>query len=177
MKLSEGIGQRRPLAALLAALFAAGALLTGCRHVDNRRTPPADVWIPFATADMWNTYGVPGAMDSRRFILNISPVEPKGFPYTAVMRTGYGGVLLAADIHGNPVAYDLSCPVENKPNIRVEIDRETQNAVCPVCHSRYDIFTNYGNAISGPAREYAYGLTLYYAGPGRGGEYRVISNR
>lgn len=162
-------------AAALAATVAAGAALTGCRHVDNKRTPPADVWIAFVTPDMWNTYGVPGAMDTRRFVLNANPVEPKGFPYTALMRTGYGGVLLVADIHGNPVAYDLSCPVENKPDIRVNVDPDTRTAVCSRCHSSYEIFTSYGNAVSGPALEYAYGLTLYYCGPGRNGEYRVIS--
>lgn len=91
------------------------------------------------------------------------------------MKTGYGGVLLVADINGMPRAYDLSCPVENNPEIRVKVDMETTDAVCPKCGSHYDVFVNYGSPTSGPAAKNGYGLTRYMVGSGPNGEYRVIS--
>ncbi|MDE6529108.1 MAG: hypothetical protein K2L78_08690, partial [Muribaculaceae bacterium] len=76
------------------ALVAVAALVAGvgCKHVDDDRTPPAGVWIVFATEPDWIKYGVPGALDHKAFIL--SEGLPQNFPYTAMMQTGYGGVLL-----------------------------------------------------------------------------------
>lgn len=158
---------------LLSAIVAGTVMPTGCHHVDNKRTPPAAVWISFANQAVWDTYGVPGALSYRYFIQSLR--QPANFPYTATMKTGYGGVLLVSDINGMPRAYDLSCPVENKPDIRVAIDMETTDAVCPKCGSHYDVFVNYGSPTSGPAAKSGFGLTRYMVGNGPNGEYRVIS--
>lgn len=149
-------------------------MLAACHHVDNKRTPPAAVWIPFINYSVWETYGVSGSYTYRYFI----PSEglPRNFSYTAIMKTGFGGVLLVADAHGVPLAYDLSCPYENRADVRVAIDEEQRyEAVCPRCGSHYDVFQSYGAPLSGPAARDGYGLTTYLVGAGPNGEYRVIS--
>ncbi|MBD5225791.1 MAG: hypothetical protein HDS68_07500 [Bacteroidales bacterium] len=160
---------------IFALTAAAGTLLpAACHHVDNKRTPPAAVWIPFNTYADWETYGVHGAYTYRYFI----PSEklPQGFFYTAVMRAGYGGILLVDDAKGVPLAYDLSCPYENSPEVRVQImEDERYEAVCPKCGSHYDVFQSYGAPLSGPAAKQGYGLTNYMVGNGSNGEYKVIS--
>lgn len=161
-------------AVLLCAAALSAALLSGCHHVDNKRTPPAAVWIPFQNQAMWDQYGVTGSYTYRYFI----PQEkkPQGFFYTAVMRTGYGGILLVASAKAEALAYDLSCPVENSPDVRVYIDEDQRyEAVCPKCGSHYDVFQSYGAPLSGKAAEIGYGLTTYMVGAGPNGEYRVIS--
>lgn len=153
--------------------LAAAALFCACNHLDDQRTPPAKVYIPFVSEHDWNTYGTPGASDYRIFIKDER--KPANFPYTALSATGFGGVLLVGDIHGSPVAYDLSCPVENRNDVRLTVDAEQMQAYCPKCNSRYEIITNYGIPLSGPAKDNEYGLTKYYVGPGLNGEYMIIS--
>lgn len=159
-----------------AALAAGLAMAVGfgaCHHVDDKRTPPAPVWVPFATQPIWELYGVSGALDYKEFIKPLGIPEPAFF--SAVSQTGYGGVLLVCDINNTPLAYDLSCPVENRADVRIKIDSETNQAYCPSCHSRYEVFTNYGTPVAGPAAERGYGLTKYLVGSGPNGEYRLIT--
>lgn len=129
--------------------------------------------ITFQSAGMWETYGVPGATDFRRFIREMQ--EPAGFPFTAMTYTGFGGVLLVGDILGEPQAFDLACPVEVQYNVRVAINSETMFAQCPDCHSEYDVFSNYGTPVSGPAVNYGYGLRRYSVSRGINGEYMTVT--
>lgn len=162
----------RRLAIYLLAI--AAVLLSGCNHIDDKRIPPLPVYIPFATIGDWNLYGVPGAGSYRYFIKEQK--LPTSYPYTALAATGFGGVLLIGDIHGNPVAYDLACPVECRSDVRVSVvDDEALVAECPKCHSTYDIITNYGYPLSGPAAEHGYGLQKYYVVNGNNGEYRMVT--
>lgn len=151
-----------------AALLSIMAAVTGCSHIDDDRLPPVPVRIDFVSVGDWNAYGVGGALESRRFIKN---VEPAGFPWTALTYTGFGGVLLVCDVNNQPLAYDLACPYECKSDIRVRIVETV--AECPVCHSTYDVFSNLGTPLSGPAAERGYGMTRYRVGPGQY-EYMVI---
>ncbi|MDE6266193.1 MAG: hypothetical protein K2M07_02445 [Muribaculaceae bacterium] len=160
---------------LPAILLLCTAIIGGCRSVDDDRIPPAPVRIAFPTVAEWQIYGTPGATDHRRFIK--SEKIPSNFPWTALTETGFGGVLLCSDIHGAPVAYDLACPVEIRADVRIIVDQEALNAYCPRCHSVYDIFTNYGQPLSGPAAEDGYGLQKYYVGAGAAGEYMVVTRR
>lgn len=148
-------------------------LFGGCRSVDDDRIPPVPVYINFTTAADWITYGVGGAGQWRRFIK--AEREPGNYPYTALTQTGFGGVLLVSDFLGAPHAYDLACPVECKATIRVSVDPDIMKAVCPVCHSVYEVFENYGYPVGGPAADKGYGLTRYYVGPGPQGESMVIT--
>ncbi|MDE6321981.1 MAG: hypothetical protein K2L93_06740 [Muribaculaceae bacterium] len=157
------------------AIAITALVVGGCDHLDNNRIPVVDVRVPFTTIGDWETYGVSGAYQYRYFIKGER--IPSGYPYTQLTFTGFGGVLLCADYMGNPVAYDLACPVECKNNVRIQVDPQTHIARCPVCGSEYEVCTlNYGYPISGPAADYGYRLAVYNVTPGPAGEYRVIRN-
>ena len=132
------------------------------------------VYIDLSDQGMWNTYGVTafGAFDY--FVRQSgSPLLPPGYPYKDAEATGYGGVLLVNGMDpftleaGVPLAYDLSCPVEKSRTVRVSVDPETLEAVCPICTSRYNVATGAGAPVAGPAAqgERKYGLRRYYAHP------------
>ncbi|MDE5967874.1 MAG: hypothetical protein K2G64_02095 [Muribaculaceae bacterium] len=147
--------------------------LSGCESVDNDRIPPFNVYIPFNSQAEWITYGVSGAADYRIFHKNTR--MPAGYPWSVQSASGYGGVLLCTDLSADPVAYDLSCPVECKQDIRIQVDTEAFNARCPVCGSTYDIFgANHGAPLSGPAAERHYGLQVYPV-ISNGATYRLVT--
>lgn len=125
--------------------------LAGCEHLDSNRIPWAEVRIAFDTPAQWETYGVAGAMDHRRFIK--ADRQPANYPYTSLTYTGFGGVLLVSDVQGVPQAYDLACPVEMSYKVRVSINPATHLAECPECHSTYDVFINNGASITGIAAQ------------------------
>ncbi|MCM1029768.1 MAG: hypothetical protein NC342_09230 [Pseudoflavonifractor sp.] len=157
----------------------------GCNDVDSQRIPLMNVRVSFPTVGDWNIYGVSGAGFTQRFIRPAKGLsEPIGFPYTALSATGFGGVLLVGTFNysGDPragglAAFDLACPVEERANVRIEVDHQHGNARCPVCGSTYDIFSGNGMPLSGPAAEDKYGLRRYrITSPLNSGEYIVILN-
>lgn len=150
------------------------ACICACSHIDDDRIPPAAVYIPFKTVGEWQVYGVAGAMDYRYFVQ--SEGEPKGYPYPVAAATGFGGVLLACDVNGLPVAYDMACPVECRYNVRVRVVKNEVYAECPVCHSTYNVFiTPYGYPLSGPAAQNHYGLATYIVAPGSMNEFMIVT--
>lgn len=149
-------------------------VFAGCDSVNDDRVPVRPVQIAFGTVAEWNIYGVGGALDYRRFIRDER--IPANYPYTANTFTGFGGVLLTCDVLGNPKAFDLSCPVECKQTVRVEVNTDEYVAECPVCHSTYDVFSLPGTPLSGPAADKGYALRRYRVGPSQGGAYMLISN-
>lgn len=158
----------------LYSILLAEVFLCACQTVDDDRIPYAPVRIAFTTQSMWETYGISGALDYKKFILDDN--IPSNFPYTSLSYTGFGGVLLCGDIHGNAVAYDLACPVERTKSVRIVVDETAANAYCPKCQSVYDIFSNNGVPLSGDAANKGYGLKRYYVGSGTQGEYMEIRN-
>ena len=149
----------RPL--LIAAVAMAAAAVVSCESVDNHRIPAATVMVNFNTIGDWQIYGVNGAGQTRNFIRQTG--EPFGFPYTVAEQTGYGGIMLVGDPLGEYLAFDLACPVEVKPDIRVVYDTSTDKAGivrCPKCGSTYDIYTH-GTPLSGEALRLKYGLEEY----------------
>lgn len=170
---------------IAATLLSAAFLilpLSGCGSVDDDRIPNMAVNINMAGLGMWNTYGVSGYGQYRRFILTSSTREPSGFPYSQTNATGFGGVLLIGGIDpftgdSAPQAYDLACPVERVFNIRVNIEGDLYEAVCPKCGSHYDVTMGGGAPLSGPAAEgkYKYALRRYSCLPAIDGGY-VITN-
>lgn len=146
--------------------------LCSCHHIDNHRLPVSYVRLSFVSVGEWDVYGVTGAGQHRNFIL---PEHiPAGFPYTAMSATGLGGILLCTTYLGTPVAYDLACPVECRASIRVFINEDNE-AECPMCHSRYDVFEKLGYPVAGRAAEEGWGMEVYSVGPGMQGEYMVVS--
>ena len=161
--------------------FSFGLFFNSCASIDDERIPNFPVNISISDAGMWNIYGVSGFGSNKNFILSLN--LPSGFPYSSKSATGFGGVLLIEGIDpfsantSIPLAYDLACPVERKADIRVKVSEETFAAICPECHSAYDVTMQRGAPISGPAAtgKYKYALKSYSCVPsGLGGFY--ISN-
>lgn len=155
------------------AILLAVTTLFSCHGIDDHRVPAAPVNLVFSTAVDWNIYGVSGAMDYEYFIMGKR--EPSNFPYLVSSATGFGGVLLVTSVMGEPLAYDMACPVECQSNVVVRIDKDLMQARCPVCGSTYDVFSLFGHPTSGPAVADRYGLRRFNVGPGRGGAYMVVT--
>lgn len=157
----------------LLSLFAFNA----CETVKDNCIPYAPVHVTFRTVADWNLYGLKSeAADSREYLFVASKHKiPSDFPYTALDYTGYGGLLLVADVMGNLNAYDLSCPYEARPEVRVHVPAGKLYAECEQCGSRFDVFTNIGTPIEGPAAQRGYALQRYHVVSGGALEYRVIT--
>ena len=166
----------------MAACLCASLLTVGCETVDDSRIPSYPVYISMADQGMWTTYGVSGFGSFAYFVCRPgASILPAGFPYKEGAATGYGGVLLIEGMDpfaldtSVPLAYDMSCPVEREQTITVAIDTETLEAVCPVCHSHYDVTMGAGAPVSGPALTGArqYGLRRYACHPTSLGGYII----
>lgn len=158
----------RILVITIAALW-----LGGCDSLDDDRVPYAPVRVTFSTEGVWDVYGVHGATSWKRFVKKDK--IPVGFPYAIHDETGYGGLLVVCDIMGDNQVYDLACPVDIPAVSQVVIRQGETVAWCPKCESTYEVFSNYGIPLSGPAARHGYALKRYrivYGGPG---EYRVIT--
>ena len=160
----------RILSPVIAAVLA--LLLGSCHHIDNHRLNVGSVNLTFSSQGIWDFYGVSGAGQYKTYIREER--IPADFPYTAMMSTGVGGILLCTTYLGTPVAYDLACPVECSAKVRVHIN-ENNEAECAKCGSRYDVFEQLGRPISGRAAEQGWGLQLYNVGPGPRNEYMMVS--
>ena len=84
----------------LAVLVAVAITGTGCDHIDDSRIPAFPVNVTFRGQQVWDVYGVHGALDHRRFIKDLN--EPAGFYYVVSDCTGFGGLLLVCDVYGTP---------------------------------------------------------------------------
>lgn len=167
---------------MVAAVAAVAAVvLPSCNTVDDDRIPSMPVSINLSPQGIWDTYGVFGYGDYRYFIKQEK--QPSGFFYNDRSYTGFGGVLLISGVDaftseaGVPLAYDLSCPYERKPDIRVRMvaDGILPMAVCPECGSKYDVTESGGNAIEGPARSEHLGMTRYKCLSASGGGYIIVN--
>lgn len=174
----------KKLLRVILSLFGLTVILTSCNGLDNERIPNMAVYISLADAGVWNTYGVSGFGSHRNFILTGQGApQPSNFTYRPGSATGFGGVLLIEgmdpfnNLGAYPLAYDLACPVERDPNIRVYISNEDYVAVCSQCHSVYDVTMAAGAPISGEALtgKYKYALKQYSVVPSGSGGY-IIRN-
>lgn len=150
----------RSLSTKLLAIIAASTFVA-CESVNSHRIPAANVMINFNTIGDWQVYGVSGAGQSRNFIRQNG--EPAGFPYSVAEQTGFGGVMLVADPLGEYLAFDLACPVEVLPDVRVHYDTQAEKAgivKCEKCGSTYDIYSH-GAPVGGEALRLKYGLEEY----------------
>lgn len=150
----------------------ASLMAAGCHTINDDRIPPAPVNVPFITEAQWNLCGVAGAMDYNYFIREER--VPPNYAYSAASQTGFGGVLLVGSVLGEPLAYDLACPVERSASVRISINARELVAECPRCGSTYDVFSLGGHPLSGPAADKGYGLRRYHVGRGRV-DFMVIS--
>lgn len=167
------------LSGLFAAAFTALLLTSGCKEVNDDRIPYRPVYIEFSNRSIWEVYGVGGYGESRRFIKDEN--SPEGFFYTTTSATGYGGVLLIWGFHPfnnepGPLAYDLACPVERNPQVRVNVLQDNLEAECPVCHSRYNVINRGGAPLAGEALQKNYGLKRYEVYDGAAGTHLILND-
>lgn len=159
-----------------AVLAACGAAFTACDSVNDDRIPYAEVYLNFPTVADWNIHGVKGdAAAYNIYVYQGNTKIPSNFPYTDLDRTGYGGLLLVNDVMGNSLAYDLACPVEARPLVRLHVPSGQVYAECEMCGSTYEIFTNYGMPRSGPAADKGYALKRYSVTSGGALNYKVVT--
>lgn len=161
---------------LILLLCAAG--LASCESDSPGHFPSMPVTISLDDPGLWNTYGVSALGQTRSFIK--ANRQPSGFAYTDATYTGLGGVLLICGIDGLsgqtgvPLAYDLSCPVECKADVRVAVDPATFEAICQKCGSHYNVYDAGGATISGKAAEEKIrGLQRYSCLPAATGGYTI----
>ena len=124
------------------------AMFSSCDHINSKAVPSFIVRIDLGNLAMWNTYGVNGMGDYR--IFSREKNLPANFPYNVNTYTGYGGVLLMMGMD-QPLAYDLSCPVEISPTVTLSINADNFEAVCPKCGSRFNPLTGFGGPVAGVA--------------------------
>lgn len=159
--------------------IAAGIImLAACNKVDNRVVPNFTVRINLGTYALWTTYGVNGV--GEYVIFNREKKLPSNFHYTADTYTGYGGVLIIKGLDVStstyePLAYDLSCPVENRADVTLSIDPANFEAFCPKCNSRYNVLTGSGGPIKGTALSKKVGLRTYKVYASTNGGYIITS--
>lgn len=154
--------------------------LCGCNTVHDDRIPSMPVNIDLSTLALWNAYGVEGYGEFRIFVRELG--QPRNFDYLAKTATGYGGVLLIGGVNPFtlesvvPMAYDLACPVECKPNVRVSVRQEelVPLAVCSECGSTFDITERAGAPLSGPALSEKFGLRRYECRQTQYGGYVIL---
>jgi nitrite reductase/ring-hydroxylating ferredoxin subunit len=82
-------------------------------------------------------------------------------PQNASQHLGYGGILVFHTVEDKFYAFDMSCPFEAQPNIRVHADN-AGIARCDSCQSSF--YVGDGNAllISGKAKSPLKRYTVYY---------------
>ena len=91
-------------------------------------------------------------------------------------RFGYGGLLVINAMGINPLnlkAYDLACPVEVDPHIKIKPDAEGITATCPKCGAVYNISSN-GMPISGSKHSLKQ-YNVVVSGQGVSGTY-IVTN-
>ncbi len=172
---------RRTFLKILSVIALLTAVLASCNTVDDDRIPSLPVNINLSPISMWDAFGVAGIGDSRRFVPQLR--EPSGFAWLDRAAAGFGGVLL---VRGNnpytleadvPLAYDLACPVERQPDVRVRMEPGEifPVAVCPVCGSTYNVVERGGVPLSGPAFDDRYALRRYEVVPAAVGGFLIIN--
>jgi nitrite reductase/ring-hydroxylating ferredoxin subunit len=71
--------------------------------------------------------------------------------------TGFGGVLVYHGINALGTdayyAFDAACPHEASRSVTVEVTDDHLYALCPRCHTRYDLLSGIGNPVEGPGKE------------------------
>ncbi|MGL4332680.1 MAG: hypothetical protein ACRCSR_07815 [Bacteroidales bacterium] len=121
-------------------------IMTACGNSETvSRIPDASVNVR-VNIDYWKLSAV---LDYHRF------VDKQGLPASSFL--GFGGILVVNGfpLNGESVAYyayDLSCPVEARPDIRVTINPELLQAECPKCKSRFAVFEGGGFPVYGEAK-------------------------
>ena len=143
---------------IITLLFIILIICWGCSSINDERIPLTSVRIEVTLAQQQNPEW--WANTPATHVSFLKPNIPYGFPFTISATTGYEGVLQVCGFDNELFAFDLSCPFEHNPNIRIAID-ESLNAYCRECGSVYDVFYGSGMPIEGPSATNGYSLRKY----------------
>ncbi len=143
------------LLSFISLVLCPSLLLSSCDELDESRIPPSRVSLNVNINHYKELQGLKldGGYATLTHRLNASTY------------IGYGGLLICRSKYGdNQVfAYDLACPVENKPTVKLEF-KDGLIAVCPECHSEFDsVIFGSPQPTKGVAREKGYHLRTYPA--------------
>ena len=117
------------------------ALLCSCNNSYNNPVPSYPVNLDINIAAEYPHFVPANIMQHMTFTK----------PRLVTDRIGYGGVLVLTGLDAQYHAFDLSCPVEARRDIRVYIDG--MYAVCPQCGEQYEVFYGIGNPTKGISRD------------------------
>lgn len=128
----------RALALSLAALV---GIFACDKEGHEQNTPLRSVWL-----------NLPLQAQPYRALLEPTGAVTIVEPPTETSAIGYAGVLIVHGLSPNQFyAYDLSCPVENSPNIRI-VGYDPLNVRCPKCQTKYEVLLGSGAVLSGSGR-------------------------
>jgi hypothetical protein len=77
---------------------------------------------------------------------------------------GFGGILLYHTFDDEIVAFDLACPYEVNPGIKVDSITIIGEAICRKCHSVYDVAYGTGAPRKGVSTHYLRKYRTYFTG-------------
>lgn len=114
--------------------------MTSCDDSVQSSIPDYPVYLDLNLASTYPNFNSPN--QSLTFLKRIIETD----------RIGYGGILVYIGFDGEFYAFDMCCPYEAKPTVRV-YPNDIGQAVCEKCGTVFDIGYGIGNPSSGPAKE------------------------
>lgn len=135
----------RPVLKYLLFIALLPALAGGCDDNYRSSIPNVPVYM-----ELNLTAQYPIFKNSTNQSLTFIKGKTTGVPESAY--TGFGGLLVYTGLDSEYYAFDMACPYEAEPTVRV-YPNETGQAICEKCGSVYEIGFGIGNPSSGPAKE------------------------
>ena len=143
----------------LFIIIAAFLFATACEKAPINPIPDYPVWLEL------------DLMFQDRNLLDIHTYKEFTRPRYETDRLGFGGILVVHGLNWEFYAYDLACPNEISPNVKIEITDGGLSAKCSECGSVYDIMGG-GARLSGKS---PYNLKMYRVTP-IGNDRLIVSN-
>lgn len=116
------------------------ATLIGCENDDQRRIPNMQVYLELDLNGRFSTF-----RNQYDVVVYDKKETVKDF-------IGFGGILVNIDYQNRYGAYDLACPYEVNPLVRVHPNEIGTQAVCPECGSVFEIWNGTGMVSKTPSK-------------------------
>lgn len=117
-------------------------VLVGCERDEQRRIPDAPVYLELDLTGRYSTFRNPYD----------TVVYDHNTPKTVKDYIGFGGILVNVGYDGKYYAYDLACPYEVDPSIRVYPDENGMKVICRSCGSEFEIWNGTGMVSKTPSK-------------------------
>lgn len=115
-------------------------VFVSCENDDQRRIPDVPVYLELDLNGKYSTFR--NVYDT---VVYQSSVTVKDY-------IGFGGILVNIGFDGNYYAYDLACPYEVNPSIRIYPDESGMKAICRNCGSEFEIWNGTGMVSKAPSK-------------------------